>query len=58
MTTPSLRDQRNAKGIKQSWLASKLKVSKSYLCMMENGKRAWPDKVLAEYKALLGITEK
>ena len=48
-----LRKLREARGVKQSWVADKLGVTNQFLCMLEKGQRTWTDEMVAKYlKAL------
>lgn len=52
----SLKEIRISNGLKQYEAAKKLKVSKDYLCMLENGKRLPSNKLISRMAELYEAT--
>ena len=49
-----MRPYLNERGIKQSWVASKVGISQPYLCLILSGNRNLPDTVAARLVELFG----
>lgn len=57
MEAEKLRSLIEDKGIKQTWIARKLGITKVQVNQWVSGKAGIPEKYLEELKKLLGITE-
>ncbi len=51
-----MRDLREAKRIKLSWVAAKLGFSPAYISDLEKGKRAWNPRLISSFKSAVMST--